>query len=246
MGFTLLPAVDIVGGRVRVAPGQRAATDPLAVALGLQAAGAEWIHLVDIDAAFGRATNRDVLASIVNTLDIDVEIAGGVTDAGSLDAALASGCRRVCLGTGAIADLVWCSQVLAEHGDRLAMSLDVRLSEGSVGSAPHRLAARGGGADVGHLWSTMAELEAAGCRRFIVTDAGRDGMLTGLDADFYTAVARATTVPVIASGGASSLDDLRALVKAVRTAPNLEGAIVGAALHAGRFTLAEALDIVGS
>ncbi|MBI4936148.1 MAG: bifunctional 1-(5-phosphoribosyl)-5-((5-phosphoribosylamino)methylideneamino)imidazole-4-carboxamide isomerase/phosphoribosylanthranilate isomerase PriA [Actinobacteria bacterium] len=246
MGFTLLPAIDIVGGQVRAVGDNGGAPphDPLDAALALQAAGAEWLHLVDLDAACGRGSNHDLIASIVGALDIDVEVAGGLVDGHTLDAALATGCRRVALSTAALADRSWCSAAIAEHGDRLAVSLDVRLVDGPVASAPHRLAARGDGTDVGALWETMAWLEAEGCGRFIVTDAGRDGTLSGFDIEFYSAVARATTVPVIASGGASTLDDLAALAAESLATRNLEGVIVGAALHTGRFTLQAALEAV--
>jgi phosphoribosylanthranilate isomerase len=246
MGFTLLPAIDIVGGRVRVAGGMTGdpPLDPLDAALAVQAAGAEWLHLVDLDAAYGRGSNHDLVASIVGALDIDVEVAGGIADGPTLTNVLATGCRRAALSTGALADMPWCSAAIAEHGDRLAVSLDVRMVDGPVETAPHRLAARGNGTDVGVLWETLDGLEAAGCSRLIVTDAGRDGMLSGFDIAFYAAVARATTVPVIASGGASTLDDLSALVAASAVTPNLDGAIVGAALHAGRFTFEAALEVV--
>jgi 1-(5-phosphoribosyl)-5-[(5-phosphoribosylamino)methylideneamino] imidazole-4-carboxamide isomerase/N-(5'phosphoribosyl)anthranilate isomerase len=247
MGFTLLPAIDIVGGRVRVTGGMTTVNpplDPLDAALELQAAGAEWLHLVDLDAAHGRGSNHDLLASIVGALDIDVEVAGGIADGPTLTNALATGCRRVALSTAALADASWCAAAIAEHGDRLAVSLDVRMVDGPVATAPHRLAARGEGTDVGELWKTMQWLETAGCSRFIVTDSGRDGMLRGFDLAFYAAVARATGVPVIASGGASALDDLCALAAESLVTPSLEGAIVGAALHTGRFTLEAALEAI--
>ncbi len=240
MGLVLLPAVDVAGGAVRGAdPGVR----PLAAAQALQAAGAEWIHLVDLDAAYGRGHNRALIAAIVGALDIHVEVAGGVVDEPSLDAALATGCSRVAIGTAALADAAWCMRAIAAHGERVAVSLDVRPAEGPVQSAPHRLVARGVGLDVGTLWPTLAALDASGCRRVIVTDAGRDGALSGFDIAFYTAVARATSARVIASGGASSLDDLAAVKAVSMVVPNLEGVVVGAALHSGRFTLAEARSI---
>lgn len=240
MGIVLLPAIDIVDGAVRGAgPG----VEPLDAALALQAAGAEWVHLVDLDAAYGRGHNRSLIAAIVGALDIHVEVAGGVVDDQSLDAALASGCSRVAIGTAALADPAWCMRVIGAHGERVAASLDVQPAAGPVQSAPHRLVARGVGLDVGLLWPVLAALDAAGCPRVIVTDAGRDGALSGFDVAFYTAVARATSARVIASGGASSLDDLAAVKAASAVVPNLEGVVVGAALHTGRFTFAEARSI---
>lgn len=250
MAFTVLPAVDVAGGRVarvqpdRAVPAGGTLADPLAVALGLQAEGAEWIHLVDLDAAFGRGSNADLLAGVVSALDIDVGLAGGVHDDASLDRALASGCTRVNVGTLALRDLDWCARALAAHGDRMAICLDVRPAPDSAGSPRYRLAARGGPTDGGDLWEAVAALDRAGCARYVVTDVGRDGQLNGPNLDLYRSVAGATSAGVIASGGVSSIEDLVAVAEAATTAPNLEGAIVGTALHAGRFTLPEALAAI--
>lgn len=241
MSFVLLPAIDVIGDGVRGANDDR---DPLAVALTLQSAGAEWIHLVDLDAAYGRGHHRELVASMVAALSIHVEIAGGVVDDESLTAALATGCSRVVIGTAALADAEWCAWAVATYGVRIAVSLDVQPVEGRVESTAHRLVARGSGLDVGLLWPALHALEAAGCQRVIVTDVGRDGSLSGFDPAFYIAVARATSAQVIASGGASSLQDLAAMKSASLVAPNLEGAVVGAALHTGRFTFDEACAIV--
>jgi phosphoribosyl isomerase A len=234
----LLPAVDVSEGQaVRLVRGEAgtetAYGDPLAAALAWQAAGAEWIHLVDLDAAFGRGDNRALLADVVGRLDVWVEMSGGIRDDGSLTAALATGARRVNLGTAALEDPEWCAKAIAEHGDRIAVGLDVR--EG-------RLAARGWTRDGGDLFEVLDRLERDGCARYVVTDVTKDGTLTGPNLDLLRSVCAATQRPVVASGGVSSLDDLRALCGLV--SDGVEGAIVGKALYAGSFTLQDALDVV--
>jgi phosphoribosylanthranilate isomerase len=236
--LTLLPAVDVLGGQaVRLLRGQAgtqtAYGDPVRAALDWQQDGASWIHLVDLDAAFGRGSNADVLAHIVSRLDIDVELSGGIRDDASLAAALAAGCRRVNLGTAALEQPDWCARVIAEHGERVAVGLDVR---------GRTLAARGWTRDGGDLYEVLARLDGEGCARYVITDVERDGTLTGPNLDLLRAVCAATDRPVIASGGVSGLDDLRALAGLI---PNgLEGAIVGKALYAGAFSLPEALAAV--
>jgi 1-(5-phosphoribosyl)-5-[(5-phosphoribosylamino)methylideneamino] imidazole-4-carboxamide isomerase/N-(5'phosphoribosyl)anthranilate isomerase len=249
VSFTLLPAVDVAGGRVvRPVPADAdadaAATgdDPREASLGWQAAGAEWIHLVDLDAAFGRGANAAQLAAVIGELDVDVELAGGIADDASLERALATGCARVNLSTSALEDPAWCARAIAAHGERIAVSLDVRVIDGSGGTTRHRLAARGGTTDGGDLWETLARLDQEGCARYVVTDVSRDGMLRGPNLELYRAVTRATAVPVIASGGIASIADLVALAETATGGANLEGAIVGHALHAGRFTLPAALE----
>jgi 1-(5-phosphoribosyl)-5-[(5-phosphoribosylamino)methylideneamino] imidazole-4-carboxamide isomerase/N-(5'phosphoribosyl)anthranilate isomerase len=236
--FTLLPAVDVAGGQaVRLVQGAAGAEtgygDPLAAALAWQAAGAEWIHLVDLDAAFGRGSNAGLLAGVVGRLDVAVELSGGIRDDASLAAALATGCARVNLGTAALERPDWVRAVIAELGERVAVGLDVRGS---------RLAARGWTADGGDLNEALARLDDDGCARFVVTDVTRDGTLTGANLDLLRAVCARTARPVIASGGISSLGDLRA-VAALRPL-GVEGAIVGKALYTGAFTLEEALEAV--
>jgi phosphoribosyl isomerase A len=236
--FTLLPAVDVAGGQaVRLVQGAAGSEtgygDPLAAALAWQAAGAEWIHLVDLDAAFGRGSNAGLLAGVVGRLDVAVELSGGIRDDASLAAALATGCARVNLGTAALERPDWVRAVIAEHGERVAVGLDVRGS---------RLAARGWTADGGDLNEALARLDGDGCARFVVTDVTRDGTLTGANLDLLRAVCARTARPVIASGGISSLGDLRA-VAALRPL-GVEGAIVGKALYTGAFTLEEALEAV--
>ena len=236
MSLVLLPAVDVAGGQaVRLVQGEQGSEtsygDPLQAALAWQEGGAQWVHLVDLDAAFGRGSNGDLLARVVGALDLDVELSGGIRDDDSLAAALGTGCRRVNLGTAALERPEWCARVIAEHGDRVAVGLDVRGTT---------LAARGWTQDGGDLWEVLARLDAEGCARYVVTDVRRDGTLTGPNLDLLAAVCARTERPVVASGGVSSLDDLRAIA-AVR---GVEGAIVGKALYAGAFTLPEALATV--
>ncbi|MGV2384457.1 MAG UNVERIFIED_CONTAM: bifunctional 1-(5-phosphoribosyl)-5-((5-phosphoribosylamino)methylideneamino)imidazole-4-carboxamide isomerase/phosphoribosylanthranilate isomerase PriA, partial [Thermobifida fusca] len=234
----LLPAVDVAGGQaVQLVQGKDGTGgrygDPLNAALTWQNAGAEWIHLVDLDAAFGRGHNRELLASIVGKLDIKVELSGGIRDDESLNAALATGCHRVNIGTAALENPDWCAKVIAEHGDRVAIGLDVRGTT---------LAARGWTRDGGDLYETLERLEAAGCARYIVTDVNKDGTLKGPNLDLLRDVCSRTDKPVVASGGISSLDDLRALAALVPE--GVEGAIMGTALYEGAFTLEEALAAV--
>jgi phosphoribosyl isomerase A len=239
----LLPAVDVVEGRaVRLVQGQPGSEteygSALDAALGWQRDGAQWIHLVDLDAAFGRASNRELLAEVVGTLDVAVELSGGIRDDESLTAALATGCARVNLGTAALENPQWCARMIAEHGDKVAVGLDVRIVDGE-----HRLRGRGWETDGGDLWDVLERLDSEGCSRFVVTDVTKDGTLTGPNLDLLGTVAECTDAPVIASGGISSLDDLRAI--ATLTESGVEGAIVGKALYARRFTLPQALAAVG-
>ena len=243
VSLILLPAVDVVDGRaVRLVQGQAGSEteygSALDAALGWQRDGAEWIHLVDLDAAFGRGSNRELLAEVVGKLDVAVELSGGIRDDESLKAALATGCARVNLGTAALENPQWCARVIAEHGDKVAVGLDVRIVDGE-----HRLRGRGWETDGGDLWQVLERLDSEGCSRFVVTDVTKDGTLNGPNLDLLVEVAECTDAPVIASGGVSSLDDLRAI--ATLTDRGVEGAIVGKALYAGRFTLPQALAAVG-
>jgi phosphoribosylanthranilate isomerase len=238
MRLELLPAVDVAGGQaVRLVQGaagtETSYGDPLAAALAWQAAGARWLHLVDLDAAFGRGSNAALLADVVGRLDIAVELSGGIRDGDSLAAALATGCARVNIGTAALERPDWVGRVIAEHGEKIAVGLDVRGS---------RLAARGWTTEGGELAETIGRLDAAGCPRYVVTDVTRDGTLTGPNLDLLRRVCGQTARPVIASGGVSSLADLRAIGGLVPL--GVEGAIVGKALYAGAFTLPEALAAV--
>jgi phosphoribosylformimino-5-aminoimidazole carboxamide ribotide isomerase/phosphoribosylanthranilate isomerase len=233
--FVLLPAVDVAGGAaVRLVQGAAdsatAYGDPVEAALTWQRAGAQWIHLVDLDAAFGRGSNRALLAEVVGRIDVAVEMSGGIRDDESLDAALDTGCARVNLGTAALERPDWVRDVIARHGDRVAVGLDVRGTT---------LAARGWTQQGGDLFDVLARLDADGCARYVVTDVRRDGTLTGPNLALLREVCAATDRPVIASGGVSSLVDLRVLA-ALRPL-GVEGAVVGKALYAGAFTLEDAL-----
>jgi len=236
----LLPAVDVKDGRaVRLVQGELARESvygsPLEVALDFQRSGAEWLHLVDLDAAFGRGENSALLAEVVGRLDIDVELSGGIRDDDSLARALATGCRRVNLGTAALENPEWTSRIIAEHGDRIAVGLDVR---------GHVLAARGWTQEGGDLFETLARLESDGCARYVLTDVTKDGTLQGPNLDLLEEVCAATKKPVVASGGISSLEDIKALC--ALTHIGVEGAIVGKALYAGAFTLEQALEVTRS
>ncbi len=242
MSLILLPAVDVVEGRaVRLVQGVAGSEteygSALDAALGWQRDGAEWIHLVDLDAAFGRGSNRELLADVVGQLDVAVELSGGIRDDETLKAALATGCRRVNLGTAALENPQWCAEAIAEHGDKVAVGLDVKLENGD-----YRLRGRGWETDGGDLWPVLDRLVGEGCSRFVVTDVTKDGTLNGPNLELLASVTERTDAPVIASGGVSSLDDLRAI--ATLTDRGVEGAIVGKALYARRFTLPEALSAV--
>jgi 1-(5-phosphoribosyl)-5-[(5-phosphoribosylamino)methylideneamino] imidazole-4-carboxamide isomerase/N-(5'phosphoribosyl)anthranilate isomerase len=232
----LLPAVDVKDGRaVRLVQGELSAEtaygNPLEVALEFQAAGAEWLHLVDLDAAFGLGANSAQLAEVVGRLDIKVELSGGIRDDESLARALATGCTRVNLGTAALENPEWTARVIAEHGDRIAVGLDVR---------GHVLAARGWTKEGGDLFETIERLERDGCARYVVTDVTKDGTLQGPNIELLKEVCAVTSKPVVASGGISSLADIAAL--SALNSLGVEGAIVGKALYAGAFTLEQALE----
>jgi len=236
----LLPAVDIADGQAvqlvqGVAGSEKRFGDPIEAALRWQEAGAVWIHLVDLDAAFGRGENRALLAKIVGTLDIDVEMSGGIRDDDSLAAAMTAGCRRVNIGTAALEQPEWCATAIAGHGDRVAIGLDVR---------GQKLAARGWTREGGDLMETLHRLDEAGCARFVVTDVNSDGMLAGPNLDLLRQVCAETDTPVVASGGISRLTDIHALRAMVPL--GVEGAIIGTALYIGSFTLDEALQAARS
>ena len=236
--LVLLPAVDVADGQaVRLVQGEAGSEtsygDPLEAALAWQRDGAEWIHLVDLDAAFGRGSNRELLAEVVGRLDVAVELSGGIRDDESLAAALATGCSRVNIGTAALENPEWCAKIVAEHGDKVAIGLDVRGTT---------LAARGWTKDGGDLWDVLDRLERDGCTRYVVTDVTKDGTLRGPNLELLTEVCARTDKPVVASGGVSSLEDLRAIATLVPS--GVEGVIVGKALYAGAFTLPEALAAV--
>ena len=234
----LLPAVDVAGGQaVQLVQGEADSGgqygDPYEAAMAWQNAGAEWIHLVDLDAAFGRGHNRDLLRDIVGRLDVKVEMSGGIRDDESLAAALATGCTRVNIGTAALEHPEWCARIIAEHGDRIAIGLDVRGTT---------LAARGWTREGGDLFQTLERLETEGCARYVVTDVNKDGTLKGPNLDLLRTVCERTDKPVVASGGVSSLADLEAIATLVPE--GVEGAIMGTALYEGAFTLEDALALV--
>jgi phosphoribosyl isomerase A len=238
--LTLLPAVDVADGQaVRLVQGAAGSEtgygDPLEAALAWQRDGASWVHLVDLDAAFGRGTNAQLLGEVIGRLDVNVELSGGIRDDASLRAALATGAARVNIGTAALEDPQWCDRVVAEYGDRVAIGLDVR---------GRTLAARGWTRDGGDLFEVLQRLDKAGCARYVVTDILKDGTLRGPNLDLLREVCAHTEAPVIASGGVSTLDDLRAL-KSLEP-HGVEGVITGKALYAGAFTVAEALAVLAS
>jgi phosphoribosylformimino-5-aminoimidazole carboxamide ribotide isomerase/phosphoribosylanthranilate isomerase len=233
----LLPAVDVKDGRaVRLVQGELARESvygaPLDVALEFQGAGAEWIHLVDLDAAFGRGNNALLLAQVVGALDIKVELSGGIRDDESLARAIATGCTRINLGTAALENPEWTAKVISKYGDLIAVGLDVR---------GHTLAARGWTSEGGNLFETIERLDRDGCARYVVTDVAKDGTLAGPNIELLKSVCAATSKPIIASGGISNLLDIAEL--ATLTSLGIEGAIVGKALYAGAFTLQEALEV---
>jgi len=238
--LTLLPAVDVTDGHaVQLVQGVAGSGgqygDPMEAALAWQRAGAAWIHLVDLDAAFGRGSNADLLADVVRKVDVQVEMSGGIRDDASLERALGTGCARVNIGTAALENPDWVRSVIGRHGERVAVGLDVRGT---------RLAARGWTAEGGELHETLDRLNAEGCARYVVTDVLKDGMLRGPNLALLRDVCARTSVPVVASGGVSHLADLRAIAELVPL--GVEGAIVGTALYEGAFTLEEALAEVAS
>ncbi len=240
MTLHLLPAVDVADGQaVRLVQGaagsETAYGDPLDAALAWQADGATWIHLVDLDAAFGRGSNADLLADVVSRLDVQVELSGGIRDDESLRRALATGAARVNIGTAALEDPEWCDRICGEYGDRVAIGLDVR---------GRTLSARGWTRDGGDLWEVLERLDKAGASRYVVTDITKDGTMRGPNLDLLREVCGRTDAPVIASGGVSTLDDLRAL--ATLEPVGVEGVIAGKALYAGAFTVAEALAVLAA
>jgi phosphoribosyl isomerase A len=240
MTLTLLPAVDVVDGRaVQLVQGAAGSGneygDPMRAALAWQNDGAEWVHLVDLDAAFGRGSNAPLLASVIAALDVQVELSGGIRDDESLGTALATGAARVNIGTAALEDPQWCDRVVGEYGDRVAIGLDVR---------GRTLSARGWTRDGGDLFEVLERLNKAGCARYVVTDINKDGMMRGPNLELLRDVCAHTSAPVIASGGVTTLDDLRALARLESI--GVEGAIAGTALYHGAFTVAQALAVLRS
>lgn len=238
--LVLFPAVDVADGKaVRLVQGEAdSATsygDPVDAALDWAEQGAEWIHLVDLDAAFGRGDNRDAIARVIEALpNVKIELSGGIRDDASLEHAVAAGVQRINLGTAALENPEWTASVIERHGDLVAVGLDVRGT---------RLAARGWTQEGGELFEVLDRLEEAGCSRYVVTDVTKDGTLKGPNLELLKQVAARTEKPVIASGGVSSLDDIAAIRSLVPV--GVEGAIIGKALYSGAFTLREALRVAG-
>ena len=235
--LTLLPAVDVANGKaVRLLKGQAGTEtdygDPLDAARHWAEAGARWIHLVDLDAAFGRGSNAELLARIVGEVGVKVELSGGIRDDASLDRALEAGAARINLGTAALEDPEWTERAISDHGDLIAVSLDVRGST---------LAARGWTREGGNLWETLERLNAAGCSRYVVTDVTRDGTLTGPNIELLRTVASLSPAPVVASGGIARLEDIAALTALVPL--GVDSAIIGKALYNGDFALQQALAV---
>lgn len=236
----LLPAVDVADGKaVRLTRGEAGSEtnygDPVDAAADFARQGADWIHLVDLDAAFGRGNNTAVIRKVIRQVrGVQVEVSGGIRDDRSLEEALDSGASRINLGTAALENPEWAADVIGRYGDVIAVGLDVRGTT---------LAARGWTQEGGDLWAVLERLEEAGCSRYVVTDVTKDGTLQGPNLDLLREITSRTTKPVVASGGVSSLDDIIALRDLVPL--GVEGAIVGKALYAGAFTLAEALDVAG-
>lgn len=233
----LLPAVDVKNGQaVRLVQGELGSESrygsPLDAALDFQKSGAEWIHLVDLDAAFGIGSNSELLSEVIKKLDIKVELSGGIRDDESLARALATGCARVNLGTAALEDPDWTAKVIATYSDRIAVGLDVR---------GRTLAARGWTKEGGDLFETIERLDQDGCARYVVTDVNKDGTLKGPNLELLKSVCQITKAPIVASGGIATLEDIKALKEL--TAIGVEGAIMGKALYAGAFTLQDALKV---
>jgi 1-(5-phosphoribosyl)-5-[(5-phosphoribosylamino)methylideneamino] imidazole-4-carboxamide isomerase/N-(5'phosphoribosyl)anthranilate isomerase len=233
----ILPAIDVKNCRaVRLFQGELAKESnyglPVEVAKEFSAEGASWIHLVDLDAAFGIGSNFELIQEVISSVDIKVELSGGIRDDDSLKRALSTGCKRVNLGTAAIENPEWTAKVIGQYGEKIAVGLDVR---------GHTLATRGWTEQGGDLFEMISKLDAAGCSRYIVTDVTKDGTLTGPNLELLREVCAATSAPVIASGGISELQDLIDL----RAMTNLgvEGAIVGKAIYSGAFSLAQALEV---
>ncbi len=240
--LVLLPAVDVADGKaVRLTQGVAGSEtdygDPVDAAGEWIAQGAEWIHLVDLDAAFGRGNNLAVIERVIagTPSRVHIELSGGIRDDASLEAALSTGATRINLGTAALENPEWAAQVIANYGEAIAVGLDVRGTT---------LAARGWTKDGGNLWTVLDRLEAAGCARYVVTDVTKDGTLRGPNIDLLKQLMERTNRPIVASGGVATLDDIAALRALV--ADGLEGAIVGKALYAQAFTLVEALEVAGT
>jgi phosphoribosylformimino-5-aminoimidazole carboxamide ribotide isomerase len=242
VAFALYPAIDLRGGRcVRLYQGDYGretvyGDDPVAQARAFAAAGAPWVHVVDLDAArTGEPVNRDVVAAIAAAVDVPVQAGGGVRDDAAADALLGAGVRRVVVGTAALDDPGWVRRLAARHPGRVAVGLDARGRD---------VAVRGWVEGSGHdLVDVARRFDDAGVAALVVTEIGRDGTLEGPDLGQLAAVLDATGLDVVASGGVGTLDDLRALAALDVGARRLAGAIVGRALYEGAFPLSEAVAV---
>lgn len=238
--LTLLPAVDIQQGRAvqlvqGVSESEKVFGDPVQAAQRWRDEGAEWLHLVDLDAAFGRGENAEIVARIASEVDILLEVTGGIRDDASLERALATGCARVAIGTAAIENPQWCEEIIKRYGEKIAISLDVR---------GEHLAARGWTTEGGTLEETITRFDAAGCARYVVTDVESDGMMSGPNLELLRHVAELTQTPITASGGIATLDDI-AKVRALNRL-GVDAAIIGTALYLGNVTLKQALALVAA
>ena len=234
----ILPAIDVKGGvAVRLTKGeldnQSKYGDPLEVAGEFVKSGVKWIHLVDLDAAFGSGNNFKILDSIIKSVDIKIQLSGGIKDDESLNRALTTNCSRINLGTAALENPEWVESVIKKHGDKIAVALDV---DGKV------LSPRGGGKNCGDLFQMITRLDKAGCARYVLTDVNRDGTLTGPNLELLKEVTSFTKTPIVASGGVSSLSDVKALMRL--TDQGVEAVIIGKGLYTGAFTLPEVLATV--
>jgi 1-(5-phosphoribosyl)-5-[(5-phosphoribosylamino)methylideneamino] imidazole-4-carboxamide isomerase/N-(5'phosphoribosyl)anthranilate isomerase len=236
VSITLYPAVDIKDGRaVRLTQGAADAEtvyddDPVAAAKRFTDAGSPWLHVVDLDAAFtGEPRNRQLIADIIEQTGAKVQASGGVRSIEDVRACVGFGAARVVIGTMALSNPNFVKQVLDELGPICAVGLDVR---GDV------LQARGWTEEAGNLWEAVETFTAMGVPRFVVTDVHKDGMMQGPNTELLARVANATDAVVTASGGVSTLDDIRAINKLHE---RVDAAIVGKALYANAFTITEAL-----
>jgi phosphoribosylformimino-5-aminoimidazole carboxamide ribotide isomerase len=237
----LFPAIDLKDGAcVRLEQGDMAratvfSRDPAAQAQAFAAQGFKYLHVVDLDGAFaGRPVNATAVASILKTVTIPVQLGGGIRDLSTIERWLETGVARVIVGTAAVRDPVLVKNAARSFPDRIAVALDAR--DGKI--------AVQGWADVSELavLDVAKRFEDAGVAALIHTDIARDGLLKGLNLDASIALAEAVAIPVIASGGLASLDDLRALL--APRASRLAGAIAGRALYDGRLDAAAALALI--
>jgi phosphoribosylanthranilate isomerase len=230
----LYPAVDIKSGKAaRLTKGQIDSTenfgDPAEVVNQFIEAGSKWIHLVDLDAAFGTGTNKEIIKEITSFPNIAFQLSGGINNQTSLDFAISTNANQINLATSALHDLKWVEEVMQKYGSRLSVSLDV-----DAGS--NQLIARGSGDNLGNLFQMIKRLDSIGCHRYILTDINADGALTGSNFDLIEKVTAVTDAAIISSGGVSSIDDLLKLREL-----QIAGVVLGKALYGGQIDLVSAL-----